>query len=62
MKGGMLTQALRMVWDASPRGTVACAVCVTLRSVLPLVLLWAMGRMVDATLARTSNNSRHKKL
>lgn len=51
MKGGMLTQALRIVWEASPRGAVACAVCVAARSVLPLVLLWAMGRMVDATLA-----------
>lgn len=51
MSGSALAQALRLVWGASPRGAVACAVCVAMRSALPLVLLWAMGRMVDATLA-----------
>lgn len=39
------------MWRSSPLWAGVSGVCVLLNSALPLVMLWAMGRMVDATLA-----------
>lgn len=51
---GVIIRSLRIVWKSSPTWAAASGVSVVLNALLPLVMLWAMGRMVDATLASVS--------
>lgn len=46
----VLVQSLRLVWRSSPRLAVLQAVIVAMRAALPLIVLWSMGALVDATL------------
>lgn len=47
----VICRSVATVWRASPLWACVSGVCVLLNSFLPLVLLWAMGRMVDTTIA-----------
>lgn len=48
---------MRTVWQSSPVWAALSGVCMVLNAVLPLALLWSMGRMVDATLTSMSSAS-----
>lgn len=47
----VIVRSVRTVWQSSPQWAAVSGVCVVLNALLPLTLLWAMGRMVDVTLA-----------
>ncbi len=49
-RNGVIWRALGIVWQSSPRWAVANGVCVVLSATMPVLLLWAMGRVVDDVL------------
>lgn len=55
--GEVIRRSVRTVWLSSPVWAATSGVCVVLNALLPLTLLWAMGRMVDATLASIGSAS-----
>lgn len=46
----VIARSLSLVWQSSPRLTLLMGLCVIVRAVLPLVVLYTMGVLVDATL------------
>ncbi len=49
-RGGVIWRALCIVWQSSRRWALANGVCVILSATMPVLLLWAMGRVVDDVL------------
>ena len=49
-RGGVIGRALGIVWQSSPRWALANGACVILSATMPVLLLWAMGRVVDDVL------------